>query len=358
MRKTDDIYMSRCLELARCAMQTARPNPMVGAVIVHKGRIIGEGFHRKCGEPHAEVNAINSVKDKNLLKESTIYVSLEPCSHYGKTPPCSELIIRMGIPEVVIGTADPFPKVSGRGICQLRNAGIRVKVGVLEEECLALNKFFFHFQKYQTPYTILKWAQSADGFIDNDRDVSLSHAFRISNSLTQTAVHKLRAEVQAILVGTETARKDNPSLNVRYWYGENPIRVVLDRKGRLDSNLTLFDNKVKTIVFTEEYEVLSHRYAERQYIEIIHCNFDTDLIHKILKELGKRSVQSLLVEGGAQTLQAFIDNNLWQEASIETSPALIGSGVKAPVLKDYLWTGTKLIGYNKIDSYLYRNNQV
>lgn len=349
--------MSRCIELAKCAIQTARPNPMVGAVIVHRGKIIGEGFHRQCGEPHAEVNAIHSVKNKDLLKESTIYVSLEPCSHYGKTPPCSELIVRMGIPRVVIGTADPFPQVSGRGIARLQNAGIDVKVGVMEKECLELNKYFFHFQKYKTPYVILKWAQSADGFIDHERDESVSHAFRISNSWTQTIVHKLRAEVQAILVGTETARKDNPSLNVRYWHGENPLRIVLDRNGRLDPGLNLFDNKVKTIIFTEKQEMLTGRYAECPNIEVINCKFDSGLLTGILTELGKRSIQSLLVEGGAHLLQSFIDNELWQEATIETSPVLIRRGVKSPELKDYLWKSCKLIGYNKIDSYLRINNE-
>lgn len=343
--------MARCIELARCAINTARPNPMVGAVIVRNGIIIGEGFHRKCGEPHAEVNAIASVRDKEQLKESTIYVSLEPCSHYGKTPPCSELIIRMGIPRVVIGTADPFPKVSGRGIRQLEEAGIEVKVGVLEEACNELNKFFFHYQKYRKPYVILKWAQSADGLIDKTRSETNQNACRISNNFTQVEVHKLRAQVQAILVGTETAVKDNPSLTVRYWYGQNPSRVVLDRSGRLDRKLTLFNDKVKTYIITEQTDALTERFKENKNIVIIPVTFNDHLQENLLIELGKKGIQSLLIEGGAQTLQSFIDKGLWDEATIETADIHINDGIPAPALTNMTWTGTNQFISNKIDSF-------
>ncbi|MGL5318501.1 MAG: bifunctional diaminohydroxyphosphoribosylaminopyrimidine deaminase/5-amino-6-(5-phosphoribosylamino)uracil reductase RibD [Bacteroidales bacterium] len=352
----DNLFMSRCIELARCAMNTARPNPMVGAVIMREGKIIGEGFHRKYGEPHAEVNAIASVKDKELLKDATIYVSLEPCSHYGKTPPCSELIIRMGIPRVVIGTADPFPKVSGRGINQLRAAGVQVKVGVMEKECNELNKFFFHYQKYHKPYVILKWAQSADGFIDKHRSSTNTHACKISNTITQVEVHKLRAQVQAILVGTETAVKDNPSLTVRSWHGNHPVRIVLDRTGRLDTALTLFDNRVKTFVVTENASLLRERFAGKENIEIMDLPFDAQWQANLLTKLGKKGIQSILIEGGAHTLQSFIDCGEWDEANIETSDILISEGVSAPVLKQMIWKETNQFIHNKIDSFL-RNKQ-
>lgn len=353
----DKLYMSRCIELARCAINTARPNPMVGAVIVRNGEIIGEGFHRECGKPHAEVNAIQSVENKDLLKDSTIYVSLEPCSHYGKTPPCSELIIRMGIPRVVIGTVDPFPKVSGRGIRQLQNAGIEVKAGVLEKECYELNKFFFHFQKYRRPYVILKWAQSADGFIDKTRSGTNTQACRISNSLTQVEVHKLRAQVQAILVGTSTAEKDNPSLTVRYWYGQHPDRVVLDRNARLNKELTLFNNQIKTFIFTEKEQILQERFRNKENIHIIPVKFDNELPEAILNELGKHSIQSILIEGGAKTLQSFIDKQLWDEATIETAEIRIEDGVAAPCLTNKIWKDTNHFIHNKIDSYIRKRKE-
>lgn len=343
----DKQYMERCLQLARMAKRTARPNPMVGAVVVCDGKIIGEGYHRKCGEPHAEVNAIRSVRDKSLLRKSTIYVSLEPCSHYGKTPPCSELIIQSGIPRVVVGSLDPFPQVSGRGVRMLREAGVDVKVGVLEKECIELNRFFMHFQQEKLPYVVLKWAQSRDAYIDVHRE-EFENAASISNSLTQTRVHKLRSEVQAILVGTETALKDNPSLSVRYWAGTDPVRVVLDRYGRLPQNLKLFDNTIQTIVFTENKEALLPRFLNKEKIEVKQIAFDDTLLKQLLVELGKLSIQSLLVEGGAQLLQSFIDQNLWDYAQIETGDLILKDGVKAPVLKNAFL----------IDTVFYQNNQI
>lgn len=346
----DQQYMERCLQLARMAKRTARPNPMVGAVVVCDGKIIGEGYHRQCGEPHAEVNAIHSVKEKHLLKKATIYVSLEPCSHYGKTPPCSELIIKSGIPRVVVGSLDPFPQVSGRGVRMLREAGIDVKVGVLEKECMALNTFFMHFQQEKQPYVILKWAQTKDGYIDMIRE-EFENAALISNPLTQTQVHKLRSEVQAILVGTETALKDNPSLSVRYWSGENPIRVVLDRTGRLPMNLRLFDNTVKTIIFTENKEVLETRFASKDQIRVIQIHFNEHLLNELLAELGRMSVQSLLVEGGTQLLQSFIDQELWNSAQIETGDLILKDGVKAPVLTNAFLIDTVFYQKNQISYY-------
>jgi riboflavin biosynthesis protein RibD len=226
---TDEKFMRRALQLASLGSGNVSPNPMVGAVIVCEGKIIGEGFHRLCGRAHAEVNAINSVKDEALLKRSTIYVTLEPCSHWGKTPPCSKLIIEKGIPNVVIGTLDPFPEVSGRGVRMLENAGVTVKCGVLEKECKELNKFFFTSLLNHRPYVLLKWAQTADGYIDRHREAGDDKPLIISNQFNSIAVHKLRSEVDAIMVGTTTAEKDNPSLTVRKWDGKNPLRVLIDR---------------------------------------------------------------------------------------------------------------------------------
>ncbi|MGL4994271.1 MAG: bifunctional diaminohydroxyphosphoribosylaminopyrimidine deaminase/5-amino-6-(5-phosphoribosylamino)uracil reductase RibD [Bacteroidales bacterium] len=328
----DELYMRRCLELASQAKQTARPNPMVGAVIVHKDVIIGEGYHQKAGLPHAEVNAIASVKNKELLKESTIYVSLEPCSHYGKTPPCAELLIKVGIPKVVVGTLDPFHKVSGRGINMLEQAGIEVKVGVLEQECRELNRFFFHFQEKRRPYVILKWAESADNFIDGIRNSNDKQSIKLSCKESQLTVHQLRSQVQAILVGTETALKDNPSLTVRLWHGENPLRIVIDRSGRLPSELTLFDGKVKTVVFCNHKA--KPTYEALDLVEVVRIEFGTNAWDSILEELASRSIQSLLVEGGAKTLQSIIDSRSWQEARVEISPMILGEGIQAPHLND------------------------
>lgn len=298
-------YMHRCIQLAKCGEAGAPPNPMVGAVVVCDGRIIGEGYHRRCGGPHAEVNAINSVKDRRLLSRSTIYVSLEPCAHYGKTPPCADLIIKSGIPRVVIGCADPFAKVNGLGIKKLRDAGCEVKVGVLESECLELNHRFFTFHKKRRPWITLKWAQSKDGFIGA---CDTANRVQFSNAFTQTIVHRLRAKSSAILVGTRTAILDNPSLTTRYWTGANPLRLTIDRKGCFPENLRLLDGSTPTIVYTQES------------------------IEEILNDLYNRNIQSLIVEGGACLLQSFIDAGLWDEARIETAPVFIKQGTIAPKL--------------------------
>ncbi len=322
----DEKYMRRCLQLAQNGKGFVSPNPMVGAVIVHGGKIIGEGYHRIYGKPHAEVNAINSVKDKALLKESTIYVSLEPCSHYGKTPPCAQLIIDSGIPRVVVACLDPYPAVSGRGVKMLQNAGVEVTLGVLEKEALELNKEFFTVQSKKRPYIYLKWAQTQDGFIDIARDENLiPQPTPISNEFTKMLVHKERSEVSAIMIGTNTAIKDNPSLTTRLWYGKNPIRIVLDRKGRIPTDYTLFDGKVETIIFTENLKDSSSENVIYHQVR-----FDEYLLENILSFLQTRQISSVLVEGGRELLQSFIDKSLWDEAFVETSNVNFKGGIKAP----------------------------
>ncbi len=340
----DEKYMRRCLQLAQNGKGFVSPNPMVGAVIVHGGKIIGEGYHRIYGKPHAEVNAINSVKDKALLKESTIYVSLEPCSHYGKTPPCAQLIIDSGIPRVVVACLDPYPAVSGRGVKMLQNAGVEVTLGVLEKEALELNKEFFTVQSKKRPYIYLKWAQTQDGFIDIARDENLiPQPTPISNEFTKMLVHKERSEVSAIMIGTNTAIKDNPSLTTRLWYGKNPIRIVLDRKGRIPTDYTLFDGKVETIIFTEDLKDSSSENV------IYHqARFDEHLLENILSFLQTRQISSVLVEGGRELLQSFIDKSLWDEAFVETSNVNFKVGIKAPningkILKKGYWRTSEVV---------------
>lgn len=321
---TDEKYIRRCIELASNGLCNAAPNPMVGAVIVHNGKIIGEGYHAKCGEGHAEVNAIRSVKDETLLKEATIYVSLEPCSHYGKTPPCADLIISKGIPKVVVGCIDPFSQVSGRGIRKLREAGIDVTVGVLEEECKNLIRRFVTFNTQKRPYITLKWAESADGYIDINRENGSPVV--LSTPVTSMYVHKQRAEHKAILVGWRTALLDNPSLTTRNWYGKNPLRLVIDRNLSLPSNLRLFDHSTPTIVFTAEERV------NEENMEYITIDYSTDILPQILNVLYERKIQSLLVEGGTTLLQSFIDSGVWDEMFVEHSEIVLGEGVKSPVI--------------------------
>ena len=321
---TDEKYIRRCIELASNGLCNAAPNPMVGAVIVHNGKIIGEGYHARCGEGHAEVNAIRSVKDESLLKDSTIYVSLEPCSHYGKTPPCADLIISKGIPRVVVGCIDPFSQVSGRGIQKLRDAGIDVTVGVLEEECKNLIRRFVTFNTQKRPYITLKWAESSDGFIDANRKEGSPVV--LSTPITSMYVHKQRAEHKAILVGRRTALLDNPSLTTRNWYGANPLRLVTDRNLTLPSDLKLFDHSTPTIVFTAEKK------ENEENLEYITIDFSTDILPQILTVLYERKIQSLMVEGGTTMLQSFIDSGLWDEMFVEHSAKVLGEGVKSPVI--------------------------
>ena len=280
MINNDEKYMRRCLQLARCGRQNAKPNPMVGAVIVADNRIIGEGYHVRCGQGHAEVNAFASVKpeDEPLLSAATIYVSLEPCSHYGKTPPCADLIIKKGVRRVVVGCIDEFAEVQGRGIRKLRDAGIEVTVGVLEAECKALNRRFFTYHREQRPYIILKWAQTANGFIDDH-----GQPLAISTPFTKMLSHKLRAEEDAILVGRVTDEREHPQLTVREWCGNDPKRLVVDRQHPLN-------------------------------LEVLHAH----------------GIQSLIVEGGARTLQSFLEKECWDEIRVETAPLTVDGGTLAP----------------------------
>ena len=318
-------YMQRCLELAAKGLGNVAPNPMVGSVIVHNDKIIGEGYHMKYGEAHAEVNAINSVEDKSLLKNSTLYVNLEPCSHYGKTPPCADLIIHHKIPYVVIANIDPHSVVKGKGIEKLVNAGCDVKVGVLEDEARLLNKRFFVFHEQQRPYIILKWAQSADRFLDVMRNIDQAgQQTLISNPEARKLVHRWRSEEQAIMVGTNTALLDNPKLTVRLSEGKNPVRIFIDRELRVPLNYHLLDGSAPTIVFTERKEKRSDK------AEYIYTKFDNDLPKKILKELHSRNIQSLIIEGGAQLLGSVISMGMWDEARVFTSRRRLGNGVDAP----------------------------
>jgi diaminohydroxyphosphoribosylaminopyrimidine deaminase/5-amino-6-(5-phosphoribosylamino)uracil reductase len=300
--------MRRCLELAKKGNGSVAPNPMVGAVIVHKGKIIGEGYHRKWGEAHAEVNAIHSVRNPELLKDSTLYVNLEPCSHYGKTPPCAELIIEKQIPRVIIGQTDPFPHVSGKGIELLENAGIEVITDVLKEECEDLNKRFLTFVNKKRPYIILKWAQSSDGYMDKNRKIDDGQKpVAFSDDFTRLLVHKMRAEEAAIMVGTRTLELDKPLLNVRYWQGNDPVKI------KADSRKTLSEQML---------------------------------------ELQAQGIQSLIVEGGAALLQSFLKENLWDEAKIEVSTMELKEGVKAPVISGRLENVQKC---EKTSILLYKN---
>lgn len=324
--KIHEKYLARCIELAKNGLGTTYPNPMVGSVIVYENKIIGEGWHKKSGEPHAEVNAINSVKDKSLLKNATIYVSLEPCSHFGKTPPCCDLIIKNEIPNVVIGTVDPNEKVAGNGIKKLIEAGINVTVGILEAECNELNKRFFTFHNKKRPYIILKWAESKDGFIAPLEKLEKKPVW-ITNLYSRQLVHKWRSEEQAILVGTQTVIDDNPKLDVRDWTGNNPIRAVLDQNNRISNDSQIYDNQVKTIVFSK----LKHAVEKENVIfEVI--DFEQNIAAQIVKTLHQHQIQSLIIEGGRQMLQTFIDANLWDEARIFVGNIQIKEGIKAPII--------------------------
>lgn len=320
----DEVYMRRALQLAACGEGVTSPNPMVGAVIVADGKIIGEGFHRKCGEAHAEVNAINSVKDKNKLKSSTIYVSLEPCSHHGKTPPCCDLIIGCGIPRAVIGCLDPFPEVSGRGVAILKDAGVDVKTGILEEECRFINRRFITYHTEKRPYIMLKWCESSDGFIAAEKDGKPDKT-TLSTPVSLAWMHRERSLCDAVLVGTETVIIDNPSLTVRYWDGKSPVRITIDRSGRLSSGSRIFSTDGKYILFSGKKcrPELKHETEE--------IDFSEEIMPQILASLYEKGVTSLMVEGGQKTLQSFIDAGLWDEVRKEVSPAILQKGVKSPV---------------------------
>ncbi len=320
-------YMQRCLDLAGHGLGTTYPNPLVGSVIVHNGRIIGEGFHHRSGEPHAEVLAIRSVKEKNLLKKATLYVNLEPCAHYGKTPPCAGLIVKTGIPRVVIGTIDTTEKVSGKGIRIMQEGGVEVLTGILEQESRFVNRRFFTYHEKKRPYIILKWAESADGYLDEKRLPGQEGPNWISGPLGRQLVHKWRSEEQAILVGRKTALIDDPALTAREWYGRNPLRLVIDRELTLPATLQLFDEEAPTIIFN------NLRTEKHTHPEPVKINFSRPLLPQILGELFQRQIQSLMVEGGAYTLQQFITAGLWDEARVFRGNRYFHAGVKAPALK-------------------------
>ena len=325
-------YIQRCLLLAKKGIGTTRPNPSVGAVIVLNDEIIGEGYTSPYGGNHAEVNAVNSVKDVSLLKEATMYVTLEPCSHFGKTPPCADLIVKHQIKNVVIGCVDVNNLVSGKGIERLENAGCNVTVGVLEKECLEHHKRFFTVQQKKRPYIILKWAETKDGFIAPELNQDLiKRPVWISNTFSQQLVHKWRSEEHAILVGTKTVIADNPKLNVRSWEGNNPVRIILDKTLRIPEKSHVFDGSVKTIVLTESVAKSSRKDAIDKLV-FEHIDFSTNLAEQICNVLFKQQIQSVIIEGGAQTLQTFIDANLWDEARVFEGDAVFGKGVKSPVI--------------------------
>lgn len=324
--KIHEKYISRCIQLAKNGLGTTYPNPLVGSVIVYEGKIIGEGWHKKAGEAHAEVNAINSVKDKSLLSKSTIYVSLEPCSHFGKTPPCSDLIIHHKIPNVVIGTIDPFAKVSGNGVKKLIESGANVTVGVLEEECNELNKRFFTFHNKRRPYIVLKWAETQDGFIAPETKDNRSPVW-ITNKYSRQLVHKWRTEEQGILTGTQTIIDDNPSLTARDWKGNQPVRIVLDKNKRISKESTIFDSSALTFLISDD-----------------EIDFSRDVANQICDYLFKKEIQSVIIEGGCRTLQTFIDAQLWDEARVFKSLTIFSTGTKAPIFKG------KIIKQHKISN--------
>ena len=317
---THETYIQRCLQIAKSGLGTTRPNPMVGCVIVLNNQIISEGFTSVYGGNHAEVNAIQSINDKSLLKKATLYVTLEPCSHHGKTPPCSDLIIEHGIPNVVIGCLDDNEKVAGKGIMKLKNAGCKVIVGVLEDECKLHHKRFFTFHNKKRPFIILKWAETLDGFIAPETKDELKPVW-ITNPISRQLVHKWRAEEQAILVGRNTVLQDNPSLTVRDWTGQNPIRIVLDDKNSLSKDLNVFNDKAETILINSKLKA-------NEICEVLH----------------KQNINSVIIEGGAQTLQTFIDTDLWDEARIFTGNVQFKKGINAPEFSG------KLISKQTIDT--------
>lgn len=333
MREEDKIYMLRCLQLAKLGSGLVAPNPMVGAILVHEKKIIGEGYHKKYGEAHAEVNCINSVHEnkKHLIPESVLYVSLEPCAHYGKTPPCVDLIVRSKIPKVVIGCVDVFTEVNGKGIERLKQNGIEVTIGVLEKECIELNKKFFTYQSLKRPYIILKWAQTAN----NKIAASNNKRLLISNELSNKLVHKWRAEATGILIGTNTARKDDPELTNRLWSGNSPVRLIIDLDLKLPGDLKIFKNTATTIVFNlhKKSDAFLEPLDKRVYYYQISDR--ENIIEEILQACYELKIQSILVEGGRKTLQSFIDKNLWDEARIITNRKMfVGEGISAPALTD------------------------
>tara|TARA_R110002050_G_scaffold74772_5_gene160213 strand:- start:26859 stop:27863 length:1005 start_codon:yes stop_codon:yes gene_type:complete len=320
-----ETYIKRCLEIAKNGLGVTRPNPMVGSVIVHNNIIIGEGYTSSYGGNHAEVNAINSAKNKSLLKKATIYVSLEPCSHFGKTPPCSDLIIKHQIPNVVIGCVDDNIQVAGKGIEKLKSAGCNVIVGILENECKKHHKRFFTFHNKKRPYIILKWAETLDRFIAPETKKEQKPIW-ITNEFSRQLVHKWRTKEQAILVGTHTVLQDNPSLTARDWVGENPVRIVIDKEEKLSKGFSIFNNDAETISISKN-----------------NIDFSKHIAQQICNLLFKENINSVIIEGGAKTLQTFINEGLWDEARVFTGSIKFKKGIEAPKFYGQLISEEKII---------------
>lgn len=322
-----ELYMRRCFNLALNGLGKVSPNPMVGAVVVHENKIIGEGYHMHYGQSHAEVNAINAVKDKALLKDSVLYVNLEPCSHFGKTPPCADLIIEKGIPSVYVSCLDTNPIVSGKGIQKLKDAGVNVFTSICEAEGRLLNKRFFTYQEKKRPYIILKWAQTADSFIDKVRgDDAERTPTWISDEPSKILVHRWRTEEDAFLIGTNTVINDNPELTSRLWHGKNPVRIVLDKSLRIPKESKVFNADANTIIYNAvESEI-------RENLEFCKIDFSDSILTSVLKDLYVKKIQSVVVEGGASLLNSFISHNLWDEARIFSSEVVFGKGLQAPLI--------------------------
>lgn len=320
----DELLINRCLQLAKLSEGLVSPNPMVGAVLVNDNKIISEGYHKAYGLPHAEYNAINNVKDKALLKGSILYVNLEPCCHYGKTPPCTDLILKSGIKKVVICNTDPNPKVAGTGIRILKEAGVDVVVGVLKEKGLELNKRFFTFHNKKRPYIILKWAQTLDGFMDIERRASKVEKYWITNEVLRVWAHKQRAENDCILVGKTTIINDNPQLNVRYFKGNNPIRIAIDKDLTIPKDRFFFDGQQKTIIFNSKYDLID---GNTTFVKL---NFETQVLEQIIHYIYSINKNSLIVEGGLYTLESFINSNLWDEANVLVGDKCFKNGLPSP----------------------------
>ncbi len=338
-------YMKRCFELAEKGAYQTAPNPRVGCVIVHKNAIIGEGYHEFYGGPHAEVNAIQSVRNQALLQESTLYVNLEPCAHYGKTPPCSDLILSHQIPHVVIANQDPFKHVNGRGIDRLRKAGVQVELRCLEEEGRKLNKRFFTFHEKKRPYLILKWAQTSNALLSRHGDDPEIADNWITSPASKQLVHLWRAEESAILVGKNTVLVDNPQLNCREVDGTSPLRVVIDQKLEISSKANIFNRDANTLIFN------AMRTAQSENLEWVKIDFSNNILPQILTELHRRDKMSLIIEGGAETLSQFISQNLWNEARIFTGKKSFADGISAPKLESKI-TFTKHLSGDRIDFYI------
>ncbi len=344
-----EIYIRRCIELAALGAGNVAPNPMVGAVLVYNNKIIGEGYHEKFGNIHAEVNCITSVQeaDRHLIKNSTLYVSLEPCAHFGKTPPCADLIIQQNIQHVVIGCNDSFEKVNGAGVSKLNAAGIKVEVGILEDECVDLNKRFFTFYNSKRPYIILKWAQSNDGFIAGENFTKI----KISNIYTDRLVHKWRSHEAAILVGANTVQTDNPTLTTRNWSGKNPVRVIIDMSLKLKDDVNVFNTDADTIIINSMLN------ATKNNVEFYKINEHQSATGAILECLYKRQINSVIIEGGTKTLQYFINAGLWDEARVITNTTLfLTKGVNAPLLNGKKIISSLNVFTDKIDFFLNNNN--